>query len=120
MDLRLKMDAEEAKALLAGLEIASFKESYDKYWKEEEGVAYFSSVCWLYCWGATKIGCQKTTDMIRSVFDKLFHFTFDEFGTSYSLVIIGNCRYKTHKEFPGHNAGYYHQNENFLIESLAE
>ncbi|GLI55675.1 hypothetical protein PM10SUCC1_11890 [Propionigenium maris DSM 9537] len=107
MNLELKVSAEEAKGLLRSLEIDSFNESYDKYWREENGRAYFSSVCWLYCWGATKLGCQKTTDMIRDVFDKLFHFSFDEFGKGYSLVIIGNCRYKGYKEFPGHNAGYY-------------
>jgi len=110
MNLELKVGTEEVKELLGSLKIDSFKESYDKYWKEEEGNAYFSSVCWLYCWGATKLGCQKTTDMVRDAFNKLFHFSFDDFGTSYSLVIIGNCRYKTHKEFPGHNAGYYHEN----------
>jgi len=110
MNLELKVGTEEARELLKSLKIDSFKESYDKYWKEEDGKAYFSSVCWLYCWGATKLGCQKTTDTIREVFNRLFHFSFDEFGTSYSLVIIGNCRYQVHKEFPGHNAGYYHEN----------
>ena len=105
MNLELKMGAEQTRELLRSLEINSFKESYDKYWNEEDGRAYFSSVCWLYCWGATKLGCQRTTDIVRDAFDKIFHQSFEDFGKNYNLVIIGNYRYKKQREFPGHNLG---------------
>lgn len=105
MDFKLKITSEEARELLKGIDARSFKESYEKYWNEEAGQAYFSSACWLYCWGISKLGCQKSSDAIKEIFEKMFHFTFDEFGSSYSLVLIGNYRYKKQKDFPGHNLG---------------
>jgi len=85
LEFKLKVSEAEAARLLEEVTGSEFKKGYAKNWIVEDGVAYYSSVCWLFTWTQIEENTKGTLPVIDKVFNEIFEFTCEDFEKEVGL-----------------------------------
>jgi len=100
LEFKLKVTETEAEKMLSEVSGSEFKLGHSKYWKVEDGVAYYSSVCWLYCWTLLENNYKGTMPGLDKLFNELFDFTCEDFNKEVGLKKSEKYRYRKLKNDP--------------------
>jgi len=93
LEFKLRVTEAEAERMLSEVTGSEFKLGHAKHWKVEDGAAYYSSVCWLYCWTLLEENYKGTLPGLDKLFNEIFEFTCEDFSKE-----VGLKRAEKHRE----------------------